>query len=273
MTLTLKGRLVLVGAGRMGGAMLEGWLSRGIEPANIVVSDPNPSPGVVALIDQRGLAHNPPLERVEDVQVVLIAVKPQMMDDVLPTLKPLARMAPLFVSVAAGTPIAVFERHFGTGSAVVRSMPNTPAAIGRGITVICPNGNVTEAQAELAISLLSAIGDVGRVDDEALMDAVTGVSGSGPAYVFYLTECLAEAGIRQGLSEDLAVKLARATVAGSGELMRVTNTPAGILRENVTSPNGTTAAALEVLMAADGLGPLMDRAVAAARQRSRELAG
>lgn len=270
--MTLDGSLVLVGAGRMGGAMLEGWLERGAEPAKIVVLDPAAPEPVRRLAGERGIALNPALEDIAEPQVVVLAVKPQIMDEVLPGIAPLARQRPLFLSVAAGRTIASFEAALGGDAAIVRAMPNTPAAVGRGITVFCPNGHVSAAQADLAESLLSAVGEVGRVDDEALMDAVTGVSGSGPAYVFHLAECLAQAGVEAGLPEDLATRLARATVAGAGELMRRSGEPAATLRENVTSPGGTTAAGLEVLMAADGLQPLVTRTVAAAARRSRELA-
>jgi len=174
--------------------------------------------------------------------------------------------------VAAGKTIASFERHFGAAAAVIRTIPNTPAAVGRGITAMAANRNVSAAQMELARNLLAAVGEVVTVDDEALIDAVTAVSGSGPAYVFYLTECLAAAGEKVGLPAELAMQIARATVAGAGELMRVSGLPAETLRQNVTSPKGTTYAALQVLMAADGLQPLFDKAVAAATRRSRELA-
>jgi pyrroline-5-carboxylate reductase len=194
------------------------------------------------------------------------------MEDALPGIVPLKASRPLVLSVAAGKTIAYFEARFGTDAAVVRTMPNTPAAVGRGITAMVANPNVSPQQAELARTLLGAVGDVVTVDREGLIDAVTGVSGSGPAYVFYLTECLAAAGEKAGLPADIAMKLARATVSGAGELMRVTGTEAATLRQNVTSPKGTTHAALQVLMADDGLQPLMDRAVAAATNRSRELA-
>ncbi|MBV8653125.1 MAG: pyrroline-5-carboxylate reductase, partial [Alphaproteobacteria bacterium] len=178
----------------------------------------------------------------------------------------------VFLSIAAGKTLGYFARHVGDDAAVVRAMPNTPAAIGRGISVACPNARASAEQIALCDRLLAAVGEVGWVDDERLIDAVTGVSGSGPAYVFLLIECLAKAGVAAGLSEELAMRLARATVAGAGELARQSGEPASVLRQNVTSPNGTTLAALNVLMAADGLEPLMTKAVAAATQRSRELA-
>src|SRR5262245_2477565 len=272
MTTTLKGTLVLVGAGKMGGAMLEGWLKSGVEPKQVVALDPAPPPEVLALLQKHHIRHNPAVATIKDAEVVLIAVKPQIMEDVLPGVSGLRASRPLVISVAAGKTIATFSRHFGEDAAIIRSIPNTPAAVGRGITAIAPNGNVSAAQLVLATGLLSAIGEVVTVPDETFIDAATAVSGSGPAYVFYLTECLAAAGVSVGLPQDVAIKLARATVAGAGELMRVTGQPAETLRQNVTSPKGTTYAALQVLMADDGLDPLMRKAVDAATRRSRELA-
>jgi len=271
--MNIDGKLVLVGAGKMGGAMLQGGLSRGVSADRIVILDPSPAPEIGELIAQHKLAHNPAIDSIDGVSVLMIAVKPQVMAEVLPGLRPLADQKPLILSVAAGKTTATFEAAFGADKAVIRAMPNTPAAVGRGITVIYPNANVSPAQLALGQELLSAIGEVATISDEALMDPVTAVSGSGPAYVFYMTECLAEAGVKAGLPADLAMTLARATIAGAGELMRVSGIEAAVLRKNVTSPNGTTAAALDVLMAGDGLQPLMDRAVEAASRRSRELAG
>lgn len=272
MSIRLKGRLVLVGAGKMGGAMLEGWLKGGADPVNIVVLDPSPPEEVAALLRKNGISHNPPPSSIGDAEVVLVAVKPQIMDDVLPGVVSLKVSKPLILSVVAGKTIATFERVFGTDAAVIRSIPNTPAAIGRGITAMSANRNVTAAQNELARTLLSAIGEVVTVADESLIDVATAVSGSGPAYVFHLTECLAAAGQKSGLPADLAMQLARATVAGAGELMRVSGLPAATLRQNVTSPKGTTHAALQILMAEHGLEKLMTEAIAAATRRSRELA-
>ncbi len=272
MTIELTGTLVLVGAGKMGGAMLEGWLRAGLDPGQIVILDPSPPPEIDAVITKHGGRRNPPVAGISDAEIVLIAVKPQIVDDVLPALAPLGRSKPLILSVAAGKTIATFERSFGPDAAVIRSIPNTPAAIGRGITAMAANAKVSPNQLAQADSLLSAIGEVVTVPDESLIDAATAVSGSGPAYVFYLTECLAAAGEKMGMPGDLAMKLARATVSGAGELMRVSGTEAATLRLNVTSPKGTTYAALQVLMADKGLAPLMDEAIAAATRRSRELA-
>ena len=268
----LAGTLVLVGAGKMGGAMLEGWLKGGAEASRIVALDPSPPPEVRAVIESAGVRLNPDVSTIRDAEVVIIAVKPQLMEDVLPGVVSLKGSKPLILSVAAGKTIASFERHFGADAAVIRTIPNTPAAVGRGITAMAANPNVSPAQMALARTLLEAVGEVVTVENEAMIDAVTAVSGSGPAYVFYLTECLAAAGEKVGLPKDLAMQLARATVAGAGELMRQSGTEAATLRQNVTSPKGTTYAALQVLMAEDGMQPLFDKAIDAATKRSRELA-
>ena len=273
MTLTLNGTLVLVGAGKMGGAMLEGWLKAGADPEKIVALDPGPPPEVLALLAHHGIRHNPAVDTIDNAEVVLVAVKPQVMDDVLAPLGGLANSKPVVLSVVAGKTIARLAAHFGSDASIIRTMPNTPAAIGRGITAMVGNSHVTASQMALAEQLLSTIGEVVRVDTEEQIDWVTGVSGSGPAYVFLLTECLAAAGEKLGLSPQLAEQLARATVSGSGELMRLSGVDASTLRQNVTSPKGTTYEALQILMAEDGLKPLMVKAVAAAARRSKELAG
>ena len=270
--LKLTGTLVLVGAGKMGGAMLEGWLKSGADPTRIVAFDPAPPAEVKSTLEAKGVRLNPRISDIADAEVIIVAVKPQVMEDVLPGIVPLKSSKPLILSVAAGKTIASYERHFGADAAVIRSIPNTPAAVGRGITAMASNPNVSAAQMQLARQLLSAVGEVVTVDDEAMIDAVTAVSGSGPAYVFYLTECLAAAGEKVGLPAGLAMQLARATVAGSGELMRQTGIEAATLRQNVTSPKGTTYAALQVLMAEDGMQRLFDKAIDAATRRSRELA-
>jgi pyrroline-5-carboxylate reductase len=268
----LAGTLVLVGAGKMGGAMLEGWLKGGADASRIVALDPAPPSDTKALLDHWGVRLNPDVATISDAEVVVIAVKPQLMEGVLPGVVTLGASKPLILSVAAGKTIASFERHFGSDAAVIRTIPNTPAAVGRGITAMAANGNVSPSQLAMARTLLEAVGEVVTVENEAMIDAVTAVSGSGPAYVFYLTECLAAAGEKVGLPKDLAMQLARATVAGAGELMRQSGTEAAVLRQNVTSPKGTTYEALQVLMAEDGMQPLFDRAIAAATRRSRELA-
>ena len=262
--------LVLVGAGKMGGAMLAGWIERGLPKDGVVILDPNPAPEMAALAAEKGLRleTTPPADVT--AAVILIAVKPQVMDAVLPTLRGLVGPDTVAVSVAAGKTIASIETGLGA-RAVVRAMPNTPAQVGRGITACAANAAVTTPQRVLVTALLSAIGKVEWVAAEDLIDAVTAVSGSGPAYVFLLAEVLAEAGRKAGLPADLAARLARATVEGAGELMFQSPLDPATLRKNVTSPNGTTAAALAVLMADDALQPLMDAAVAAAANRSREL--
>jgi pyrroline-5-carboxylate reductase len=273
MTLKLSGTLVLIGAGKMGGAMLEGWLKAGLPPTQIVALDPNPPTEVLQVITANGIRHNPDVTSINNAEVVLVAVKPQIMDDVLAKLTSLAASKPLVLSVVAGKTIRRLTDFFGPDAAVIRTIPNTPAAIGRGITAMAANENVSAAQADLAEKLLSSIGEVVRVPAEEQIDWVTAVSGSGPAYVFWMTECFTSAGIKLGLAPKLAEQLARATVAGSGELMRQSGIDAETLRKNVTSPNGTTFAALQHLMADDGLKPLMERAIAAAAKRSKELAG
>lgn len=266
------GLIVLIGAGKMGTAMLEGWLALGLPPDRVAVVEPNPSPSVAALAN-RGIRINPDAGDPGPATAIVVAVKPQVAPDVLPALARLVDPDTIVVSIMAGRTLAFLHRLLPGGTAVVRAMPNTPAAIGRGITVAVPDARVRHHQRELAQRLLSATGAVEWIGDEALMDAVTAVSGSGPAYVFLLAESLARAGVAAGLPPDLAERLARATVAGSGELLHVSPLPAGTLRENVTSPGGTTAAALAVLTGPQGLDPILGQAVAAAARRSRELAG
>jgi pyrroline-5-carboxylate reductase len=272
-TLTdLPGTIVLVGAGKMGGAMLEGWLALGFDPKRVVVIDPQPAPEIRALTE-RGVRINPAAGTVGTAAAIVIAVKPQVAPEVVPTLQPYVGPATVAVSIMAGRTLDFVEQALPAAAALIRAMPNTPAAIGRGITVAVPNAHVSPAQRALVHALLSATGAVEWIADEALMDAVTALSGSGPAYVFLLAEVMARAGAAAGLPADLAARLARATVAGAGELMHRSPLDAATLRQNVTSPGGTTAAALDVLMAKDGLEPLMVDAVAAATRRSRELAG
>ncbi|WFU17950.1 pyrroline-5-carboxylate reductase [Bradyrhizobium sp. CB3481] len=263
----LQGTIALAGAGKMGGAMLTGWLAGGLDASRVTVVEPSLSDEIKALA-ARGIRLNPNDAATADTLVV--AVKPQTFREAGPALKRLVGPSTLVVSIMAGTTIAALEEV--CGGMVVRAMPNTPAAIGRGITVAVPAKNVSAAQRATADALLRATGSVEWVDDEALMDAVTAVSGSGPAYVFLLAEELARAGVEAGLPAELATKLARETVAGSGELLHRSELASATLRQNVTSPGGTTAAALEVLMANDGLQPLMIRAIAAATKRSKELA-
>lgn len=261
-------RILLVGCGKMGSALLNGWLSQGTPADSVCVVEPmQPQlPGGVS-----GFTEAAALQADYRPSVVVFAVKPQSMDEVVPAYVKYAGPETVFLSIAAGKPIGYFEATL-TDGAIVRAMPNTPAAVGRAITVLCANAHVSPAQKDVCTRLMESVGEVAWIDDEALMDAVTGLSGSGPAYVFHLVEAMAAAGEAAGLSPDLAMQLARATVSGSGELLSQSSDPAGVLRENVTSPGGTTAAALDVLMAADGLTPLMIEAIARATARSRELA-
>src|SRR5262245_34388521 len=268
----LNGTIVLVGAGKMGGAMLEAWLALGLSPNRVAVIEPQPTSELTALA-ARGLTINPPLAAVRDVSAIVLAVKPQVAPTVVPMLAPLLAPATVVLSIMAGRTLGFLAGALTQRTALVRAMPNTPAAIGRGITVAVPNAQVSERQRALVHALLSATGMVEWINDEALMDAVTAVSGSGPAYVFLLAEALSAAGAAAGLPPELAAKLARATVSGSGELLYRSPLDPATLRQNVTSPGGTTAAALDVLMAADGMTQLMSRAVMAATRRSRELAG
>ncbi|MFT4716121.1 MAG: pyrroline-5-carboxylate reductase [Paracoccaceae bacterium] len=261
--------LVLLGCGKMGSAMLAGWRDAGLRLENTTVLDPYPSDWVQGLVAD-GLNLNTDLP--EAPAICILAVKPQMMGEALPSLQKLGGGETIFLSIAAGTSIATFEAAFGKDTPVIRAMPNTPAAIGHGISALFGNSQVDEASMALAETLLKAVGQTVRLENEAQMDAVTAVSGSGPAYVFHLIETLAAAGQAQGLPADLAMKLAVTTVAGAGDLAEQADEDATQLRVNVTSPAGTTAAALEVLMDAEtGFPPLLNRAVAAAANRGREL--
>lgn len=254
--------LVLLGAGRMGGAMLEGWLKQGLDPAAVTIIDPN------ATTAPQGIALNGTLPAAP--AVLVIAVKPQMMEGALAAL-PEFGADTLVLSVAAGVSIARYQAKF-PASPIVRAMPNTPAAIGQGITALIGSDRAGDAEMTLAETLLRAVGQTVRLETEAQLDAVTGLSGSGPAYVFHLIEALTEAGIAEGLSPELSLQLARATVAGAGALAMASDTPPATLRENVTSPNGTTYAGLQHLMDPEtGLRPLIARTVKAAAERSKEL--
>ena len=265
----IKGAIVLAGAGKMGGAMLSGWLAQGLDARSLGVIEPHPSDEIRALAAQ-GVRLNPSPREIGAAATLVVALKPQMFREAGTMLKSFIGPSTLVVSIMAGTTIASIEQV--CGGMVVRAMPNTPAAIGRGITVAVAASDVSPAQRAVADALLRATGSVEWISDESLMDAVTAVSGSGPAYVFLLAEELARAGVEAGLPPALATRLARETVAGSGELLHRSELSSATLRQNVTSPGGTTAAALEVLMAKDGLRPLLTRAVAAATRRSKELA-
>ena len=262
--------IVLVGAGNMGGAMLGGWLRDGVSPSQISLLDPAPSDAMGKIIGENNLTHETSADKLSAPDIMIVAVKPQVMGVVLDSAKGLAGPNTVSVSVAAGKTLSFLEEHLGDG-AMVRAMPNTPAMVGRGITVACPNENVSAKQKQQISVLLGATGSVEWIDDENLMDAVTAVSGSGPAYAFLLVEAMEDAGIKIGLPKNLARKLALETVAGAGELMMQSELAPSKLRENVTSPGGTTAAALNVLMAQGGFPDLLKEAVSAGAKRSREL--
>jgi pyrroline-5-carboxylate reductase len=270
----LAGPLLLVGCGKMGGALLAGWMAHGLAPADTYVVEPEAGLRTQAR-DRHGVAaFAEPRELPTDLRprALVFAVKPQAMAAVLPAYDELARTGAVVLSIAAGTAIARFEAAFGAATPVVRAMPNTPAAIGQAVTALVANRRTSAAQRELCAQLMAAVGQVLWIDDEEHMHAITAMSGSGPAYVFYLIEVLAKAAVRSGLPQALAWPMARATVAGSAALAASSEETVEALRQQVTSPGGTTAAALEVLMAEDGMQPLFERAVAAATGRSRELA-
>ena len=267
----LPASLTLVGAGKMGGAMLAGWLAGGLDPRRTTLIDPAPAPEIADLCAARGLSLNP--ARPPVAEAVILAIKPQGLDAAAPALDALLGPDTLLVSILAGKTIADLRARLPAARAIVRAMPNLPASIGRGATGAAANAEVSAGQRAAADALLAATGLVEWLADEALIDAVTAVSGSGPAYVFLLAEALAEAGVAAGLSPEVAARLARATVAGSGALLDESPVAADQLRRNVTSPGGTTAAALEVLMRADGMPALLREAVAAAKRRAGELSG
>lgn len=263
-----KQEIVIVGCGKMGSALLKGWLAEGLDPNEITVIDPDPSDWLIKQTVRlnKTLPINP--------SIVLIAVKPQMMPDVVPKLKKLGNSKTLFISIAAGTSISYFQRILGNQTPIVRAMPNTPASIGKGITAIIANAYVSDIELKATKKLLSSVGKIVSLDSEEQMDAVTAVSGSGPAYVFHLIEALADAGQANGLNAELSMTLAKATVAGAGLLAEKSNEDPTNLRINVTSPGGTTAAALKILMDQDtGFNSLLFKAVEAASNRSKELRG
>ncbi len=271
-TFSAANPVVLIGAGNMGGAMLSGWLKSGVPGSAVVVVDPGPSPAMLSTIADAGASHVTAAPAGLKAGVLFLAVKPQVMEAVLPAVKGLVGPQTVVVSVAAGKTLAFLEKHLGE-AAMVRAMPNTPAMIGRGVTGAFANERVSTEQRDGVNALLGVSGPVEWVPAESDIDSVTALSGSGPAYVFYLVECMAEAGRKLGLQADLAMRLARETVAGAGELLHQSPDDAARLRQNVTSPGGTTAAALSVLMAEDAMQPLFDKALAAARKRAEELAG
>lgn len=269
----LPASLVLVGAGKMGGALLDGWLRSGLDPLRITIVEPHPSPTIERTAAERGIALTAAPDGIGAPQALVLAVKPQLLDEAAPALERLAGADTLVLSILAGKTLDNLAGRFPRARAIVRAMPNLPASIGRGITGAAASQPIDAAQKATATALLSGTGDVEWLDDEALIDAVTGVSGSGPAYVFYLVEALAEAGVAAGLPAALAQRLARATVTGAGALLDESPLTAAELREAVTSKGGTTAAALAVLGGVNGIGPILTSAVAAARRRAAELSG
>ena len=267
---TPKRPLILAGAGKMGGAMLSGWLGRGIDPAAVRVIDPAPPKDSRLLLADAGIVVEAAAPAGIHANVLVLAIKPQMIEETMPSFRLLIGEGSVVLSVAAGIMLATLIGGLGT-EAVIRAMPNTPAQIGQGISVAVGGPGVDQAARDIGSALLGAVGAVEWIEDEVLMNAVTAVSGSGPAYLFLLAESLAEAGVEAGLSTQLARRLADATMAGAGALLAASSENPAVLRKNVTSPGGTTAAALEVLMASDGLLPLMRKAVAAAKKRAAEL--
>lgn len=267
------GSIVLFGAGKMGTALLEGWLAGGIAPERIFIQDPLASDACRALVAARGLSLNKALAEIPAPGLILFAVKPQIMDRLLSDLGDFFGTEALYVSVAAGFTLSGMTKYLGEAVAVVRVMPNMAVAVGHGVAAAFPNEYATREQCALIEDLLRMVGEIVWMSSEDMIDVATAVSGSGPAYVFYLTECLAEAGMAAGLPFEMALRLARLTVEGAGEVLRCAVHSPEELRQNVTSPHGVTAAALAVLREDDALRRLMTQAVNAAVERARQLAG
>jgi len=274
MTVNFDGKMLVVGAGKMGAALVEGFLANGVQGFQVVVQDPSPNAVIQQRLLDNGITISPDAgsELKAPPAVVLLAVKPQLLGNVLPKLADVIDGSTLVISVLAGKPLGALEAGLDDKQPIIRAMPNTPASIGAGMTVCLANAAVTEVQKALTDALFACVGDVAWIEDETLMDAVTAVSGSGPAYVFLLAEAMTDAGVAAGLSPDLAGQLARATLSGAGQLLDSSDLSASALREAVTSPGGTTAAALDVLMDQDALKKLLEKAVAAAKSRGRDLA-
>lgn len=274
MATQLPASLVLFGAGKMGGAMLDGWLALGLPPARVIAVDPGLSDEAREALAAKGVSVAASAAELQAPEVLVLAIKPQMLDSAAAALSSVIGPQTLVISVLAGKTIADLQARCPAARAIIRAMPNTPAAVGRGITALVAGDGVSASQRAKADALLQAVGRVEWLDEEQLIDAVTAVSGSGPAYVFHLVEAMAAAGAAVGLPADIAMRLARATVEGSGELLHQSDLSPATLRQNVTSPGGTTAAALTVLMdPAKGLPPLMAEAIAAAKKRAEELSG
>lgn len=267
----IDGHIVLVGAGNMGGAILRGWIDSGIDPAQIFVADPNLSIEFIDYLNGNKIAYGAEVPEDLNAACLVLAIKPQMMSDLLPALADRINAKSIIISIAAGTSISFIKSHLKSGL-VIRAMPNTPAMIGRGITGLACERAIDDNLRAAVAQLMAACGMVEWVDSEDQLNAVTALSGSGPAYVFYLAEVMAAAGRKLGLDEDMAMRLAKETVSGAGELMRRSDDAPNILRENVTSPGGTTAAALKVLMQDDAMTALFYQALEAAKVRAEELA-
>jgi pyrroline-5-carboxylate reductase len=254
----------------MGGALLKGWLARGLGPVVVVETSPSPELKRLAKRDVTLLKNLD--DTPKKLRACVVALKPQILKTEAPRLRAIAASGVPMISIAAGSSIKLMTKAWSTSARIVRAMPNTPGAIGEGISALYAAPNATRADRTLAERLLAALGETIWVTREADIDIVTAVSGSGPAYVFLMVECLAAAGRKEGLPADVALKLARRTVIGAGALLKADPASTEELRRNVTSPHGTTEAALQILMAKDGMAPLIQRAVSAARRRARELA-
>lgn len=270
--------VLAIGAGKMGGAILSAWLepsgdSEGLDPAQLFVEDPGAPEDIVEQLSKYDVIPQPKHELPEPPKLVMVGVKPQIMDGVLQDLAPRISGETLVYSIAAGKTLSDIAKHLPAGTAIVRAMPNTPVLVQNGMTALIANEHVSEAQKKALNALVAGTGTVAWLDDESQMDAVTALSGSGPAYIFWLAECLVKAGVAQGLSSELATTLAKATIDGAGSMLASFDTPPSQLRENVTSKGGTTAAALDVLMSDEGLAPLIEAAIEAAAKRSKELSG
>lgn len=264
-------RLLLVGAGKMGSAMLKGWLKSGLNPNGVYVQDPHIAPDMAEYLQHNNIAYGDAAPAIFNPEIIILAVKPQVMDAILPHLKTFNTPKSLFISVAAGKKINSYEAILGTDANIIRLMPNTPAAIGDGMSVLVGNKNVTPHHKKLALALARTVGLAEYIDDESLMDAVTALSGSGPAYVFHMAEVMTKAGVAAGLPEPLAHTLALQTIKGAGNLMAQSDDHPSILRQNVTSPGGTTAAGLDILMHNNALENLLIKTIAAAKKRGEEL--
>ncbi len=258
----------------MGSALLEGWLESKIQPENINIIEPNQEISKVTSqkFGVNCFDHISKLPRSLTPHVILFAIKPHFLDSVVPEFARFSNKNPTFISIAAGKAMRFFSERLSPDTAIVRAMPNTPAAVGRGITVVIKNEYTLKHQHETAENLLSATGEICWITDESYMDSVTALSGGGPAYVFLLTECLTKAGVELGLPQELSKRLARVTVAGAGELLHLLPEDPATLRKNVTSPGGTTAEALKILMDEEGWQPLISRALKAAKEKSQKLA-